>query len=143
MNRLKIIVASLVFMLLMGVIAFTSYLSPLSLVGPVKRETTEKIDLGFMFHDTWIHITGEEDKGIRLTISNWINELDDGFEKFQTHTIRIREGRELETETYQSEGQRTVIYFDFEGDGIPDQRLTIDGESKIKEKLQSIEWDEI
>jgi hypothetical protein len=137
------IVTSLVIIILLAVIAFTSYLSPISLVGPVKREANERIDLGFEFHDTWIYIKGKDTGGIRVTISNWINEIDGQYEKFQSHTVRIEEGKELNIETYQSEGQKSTTYLDLDGDGIPNQRLTIDGESKAKEELQSIDWNQI
>lgn len=128
---------------LLVIVAFTSYLSPLSLTWSPDREISEKINKGFTYKDTMLYFVGTPDvvdspnkNGIRIGIDSMIKDS----RHFQIIHVDEHGNRKSSVIQKPSSSSETRAYIDDDGDGLPEWKVLKEGDRMQRFKLDSASW---
>ena len=138
MKKILFLAHILLSLVLGALVIFTSFLSPLSEVGPMSKEITEKVNIGYAYGNTWIRLYGIEDEGIVLSYST--DMAPSGFDVMESIHI-TKEGTISKSSSISSKSDpKFLVYHDRDGNFIPEKKGTKSDGIRNYYNFDSIEW---
>jgi len=124
---------------LVVVVILTSYLSPMSQVGPLKRKISERMHQGFVYNDTYIYIRGNTEDNDKNRIVIGFDTL--GEELNQNAMFLLFENGDRESMlSNHFPDEKVIAYNDEDGDGMPEKKVIKSGKHLQVFELEMTNW---